>query len=225
MGKYFRFIFISFGFACVSLFINAGGSFAKSEDKSIVLRKKIEAQKPGTSLSIKGTGADSEHKRPALAPRSDFAENEDNDEVDNEAEEVLMADYKSANSKDFIYHPKGKIDPFEPLFKNASRKAEDVILAPQFPPKGHIPGDLEKIDLSQLKLTGVIITSNRNLGLVQEASGKGHIISTGTYIGTRGGRVSTILKDKVIIKETLETAQGKIVIQKSELKLGNKAKS
>jgi Tfp pilus assembly protein PilP len=80
-----------------------------------------------------------------------------------------------------------------------------------------------KIDLGQLRLTGIIMASDKNLGLVQEASGKGHIIARGTHIGTRGGRVWDILKDRVIIKETMISSDGRTVVQEKELKLRNKS--
>jgi len=70
-----------------------------------------------------------------------------------------------------------------------------------------------------MRPTGIIMASDRNLGLVQDASGKGHIITRGTHIGTRGGRVSDILKDMVIIKETLLTGDGRTVVQQKKLKL------
>jgi type IV pilus assembly protein PilP len=133
-----------------------------------------------------------------------------------------VADYSPQNQQPSSYNPSGKVDPFEPLFKKTSSKKEDIVLTPEPTPKGHVPGELEKIDLSQLKLTGIIIASNRNLGLVQEASGKGYVIAKGTHIGTRGGRVSAILKNKVIIKETMVSADGRTVIQQKELRLRNK---
>jgi type IV pilus assembly protein PilP len=79
--------------------------------------------------------------------------------------------------------------------------------------------DLEKIDLSQLKVTGVILAASGNRALVREASGRGHVISKGTPIGTHGGRVAGVLKDKVIVKERMKDLRGRFFFQEKELKL------
>ena len=81
---------------------------------------------------------------------------------------------------------------------------------------------LEKIDLSQLSLTGIILAVSGNKALVQEASGRGHVISTGTSIGIHGGRVTEVQKDRVIVKEKMKDVMGRIFFQETELKL-NKA--
>jgi Tfp pilus assembly protein PilP len=83
--------------------------------------------------------------------------------------------------------------------------------------KGTTP--LEKIDLSQLKLTGIILAVSGNKALVREVTGRGHVISEGTPIGTHGGRVAGVLKDKVIVKERMKDLTGRFFFQETELKL------
>ena len=65
----------------------------------------------------------------------------------------------------------------------------------------HTP--LQKADLSQLKLVGIIRASSRNRAMVEEASGRGYVIEKGTFIGINCGRVGRILKDRVIVDEPL----------------------
>ncbi len=221
MERYFKLSFIVFMTLCVSLSMAVSASLARSKDKPIVVRKKIEARSQKVSESFSETEAGGNNKVSVPGPKSDLAPLKDNEEVDDEIDEILVAMNSARNPDNFEYNPKGKVDPFEPLFKATTKKEEKITFTPKPPPRGHIPGDLEKIDLSQLKLTGIVMSSTKNLGLVQEASGKGHIIFTGSRIGIRGGRVSDILKDKVIIKETLENTRGQIVVQKKELKLKN----
>ena len=223
MGKYYK---IALNISCtISLIVlmTASHSLANSEDRPIVISKKIEVPEHISSQSDIDCEADTKLRRPAFAPRSDLAEIKETDEMDQEPDEILTAKYSSQDQQKSRYHPKGKIDPFEPLFKKVSNKKEDIVLTPKPAPEGHVPGDLEKIDPSQLRLTGIIVASDRNLGLVQEASGKGHIIARGTPIGTRGGRVSAILKDKVILKETMISNDGRTVVRQKELKLRNKS--
>ena len=63
---------------------------------------------------------------------------------------------------------------------------------------------LERIDLSQLKLVGIILASSGNRALVEESSGKGYVIKTGTYIGVNSGKVVKIRKEKVVVEEEFE---------------------
>lgn len=111
------------------------------------------------------------------------------------------------------YNPEGKIDPFKPLFQ----EKPDL---PRKRTRRRIPRTpLEKLSLSQLKLTAIILAPSGNRALVQEASGKGYVIKNGTYIGLDGGKVVDIVKGRVIIEEEIEDIIGKLTKRKRELKL------
>lgn len=113
------------------------------------------------------------------------------------------------------YDPLGKIDPFEPLFKD-----EPEVAPAESKREKRIPRTpLENIDLGQLKLVGVILASSGNRALVQEASGKGYIIKEGTYIGVNSGKVTEIQNDRVIVEEEIEDVVGKPTIRNKELVL------
>ncbi|HUV51235.1 MAG TPA: pilus assembly protein PilP [Anaerolineae bacterium] len=103
-----------------------------------------------------------------------------------------------------LYNPEGKIDPFAPLFKEEKPAAGDEE-ATGMGKEGicipHTP--LQKTDLSQLKLVGIIRASSGDRAMVEEASGRGYVIEKGTFIGINCGRVSRILKDMVIVDEPL----------------------
>lgn len=118
-----------------------------------------------------------------------------------------------------LYDPTDKIDPFMPLFKDEPEEKEED--APQSKKrKTRVPRTpLERIDISQLKLVGVIQAPSGDRGLVEEASGKGYIVSIGAYMGTNGGKVTEILKDRIVVEEEVEDILGKYTIRKRELKL------
>ena len=119
------------------------------------------------------------------------------------------------------YDPKGKIDPFVPLIKEekpkikaavaAAKKAERKKRKPTTP--------LERIDLTQLSLKAIIRAADGNKALVEEASGKGYIITKGTYIGVNQGTVIDIQKDRVIVEEEVESIQGDITLKTREMRL------
>lgn len=112
------------------------------------------------------------------------------------------------------YDPTGKVDPFEPLFREKpvlAKKKKREKRRPQTP--------LERIDISQLKLVGIILASSGNRALVEESSGKGYVIRKGTYIGTNSGKVVKINMETVIVEEEIEDVTGKIAVRKREIKL------
>ena len=120
-------------------------------------------------------------------------------------------------AKEKYYSRKGRNDPFEPFLHEpepqapAGSEAKLNQRVPQTP--------LEKIDLAQLKLTGVLRAENKTRALVQEVSGKGYIVDEGTYIGNKGGQVSKILKDRITVSEKALDVFGKITVVERELKL------
>jgi type IV pilus assembly protein PilP len=179
----------------------------------LVVRKKI-ANPEGMAIDSKKPNhvADADKTVP-LKPSADLSEPEG---VNQEKEAPVSASQKSAAEKP-IYNPSGKTDPFEPLLKDQPKIQTDK-LKPMMPARAQKTA-LEKIDLGQLKLTAVILASSGNKALVEEATGKGHIVSVGTFIGTQGGKVSDILKDRIIIEEKMKDIHGKIYVERKELKL------
>jgi Tfp pilus assembly protein PilP len=116
------------------------------------------------------------------------------------------------------YDPKGKVDPFLPLVKDEPASATVAkIRAKADPNRAKTP--LEKLDLGQLKLVAVIAAPTGNRALVEESSGKGYIIRTGTLIGLNSGKVVGIQDGKVLIEEEFEDVYGKTIIQKKEITL------
>lgn len=121
-----------------------------------------------------------------------------------------------------IYDAKNRIDPFEPLFKN--RKPEvsvqkDKPTKTKKKVKRRRLTPLEKISLDQLNLVAVVRTTKISRALVEDASGKGYVISKGTYIGLHSGRVIKIDKDSITIEENKENLLGEYTTQIRELKL------
>lgn len=222
MLNYVKFFNILLLLVCISLIFTSYDGFAKSLQKPVVIRKKIVPQNDVWATSAQSTAPASRSKLELLKPKSDISkipeEKEEEDGFEGQANMMAAAGY--SKSTEHVYDSAGKIDPFEPLFqeKADSVTAEDTPIIDDHPVKG----PLESIDTSQLKLTGIIYATGRNFALVQEASGKGHVIKKGTYIGTRGGKVTKILDKKVTIGEKWKDNKGNIYTQTSELKLLNK---
>lgn len=112
------------------------------------------------------------------------------------------------------YNPKGKIDPFQPLFK------DKPIVVSRKKRKRRVPRTpLERIALSQLRLVAIIRAPSGNKACVEESSGKGYIIKKGDYIGLNSGKVIQIRKDNIVIEEEIEDNLGELQTRQKEIKL------
>ena len=205
-------------FSCIiliSLFfsLSAFECWASPQKKPVVIRKKIHNQLGNAENSNNPSISISRAKKPALSPKSDISIIKSNSE-----RKALYSElsYKE-NLNQAPYNPKGKVDPFAPLFQDEPEIKKDP-LEPAIDRTGKLTL-LEKIELSQLRLTGIILAASGNRGLVQESTGKGHIVTIGTYIGARGGQVVSILKDRVIVEEKMKDFSGKIIVEQREIKI------
>ena len=114
-----------------------------------------------------------------------------------------------------VYNSVGKLDPFQPIFGH-----EPIKQAPKVHQTDCISNPvLEGVDMSQLKLTGIVMTERQPIALVQEADAKGHVITENMCFGRHGGKVERILNDRIIVREEMQDATGQIQVKKIELKL------
>lgn len=118
------------------------------------------------------------------------------------------------------YHAEGKIDPFQPMIKDEPAPAAPAANAAKPRRKKREPQTpLERLDLSQLRLTAIVRTASGYRALVEESSGKGYMVGVGTYMGLNGGKVVAIYKDRFVIEEELEDALGNVKTESREIKL------
>jgi type IV pilus assembly protein PilP len=113
-------------------------------------------------------------------------------------EPMKVAEKKESEKKEeaeYTYDPTGKPDPFKSFIRITAAKEHSrrVPLTP-----------LQKYEISQLNLVAIIATSEGNIALVEDATGKGYLLRKGTPIGRNDGKVKSILRDKVIIEEVYE---------------------
>jgi type IV pilus assembly protein PilP len=100
----------------------------------------------------------------------------------------------------YVYDPSGRRDPFEPLTTIKKPIAQqDVPLTP-----------LEKFDLGQLRLIGVIIGKGEPRAMVIAPDGKSYILKKGVKVGRNDGRVVGIKDDAVLVEERFFDFSGEI---------------
>ena len=102
-------------------------------------------------------------------------------------------------------------NPFEPLFQKKTGISVADIPDPRQQRKFLTP--LEKIDIGQLTLTGLIQAESGSRAILVDASGKGYVVKEGTYVGLNSGTVEKIESDRIVIVETKGVRQSKIVLK------------
>lgn len=90
----------------------------------------------------------------------------------------------------YAYSPIGKRDPFRSLFDQLAADDESQQLT-----------ELQKFEVDQLKLVGIITRVPNPYAMVEDPNGKGHTLRRGTLVGKNWGRISQITPDCVAIKE------------------------
>lgn len=107
----------------------------------------------------------------------------------------------------YVYRAEGKRDPFQPVVQvRMSAIPEPEQLTP-----------LQKFDLSQLKLIGIILGKGDPVAMVIAPDQKSYILKKGVKVGRNGGVVTSVKKDAVVILETYLDMMGKE--QQSEQKI------
>jgi type IV pilus assembly protein PilP len=90
------------------------------------------------------------------------------------------------------FSPAGKRDPFRPFTLNT--RIQDR-------PREHL-SPLERYDLGQLRLVGVVWHVKEPRAMVEDGTGLGYIVKVGTPIGANDGKVRAIKPNEIVIEET-----------------------
>ncbi len=93
----------------------------------------------------------------------------------------------------FIYDPKGRRDPFRPY--SEYRPDEGEISGPVLP--------LQRFDLDQLKLIGIIWDVSDPKAMFLDPNSKVHVVGKEERVGRNNGYVATIREGEVVVVEAL----------------------
>ena len=133
---------------------------------------------------------------------SPIAKKEKASSVEKKADPKAVAGQKEPEQKEgkeYSYNPSGKPDPFKPFIQITAKESRTVPLTP-----------LQRYEISQLKLVAIISAPDGNhIALVEDSTGKGYFLKKGTWVGSNDGKVTKILKDKVLIEEPYQDIFGK----------------
>lgn len=128
-----------------------------------------------------------------------------------------------------ITQPAGKQKPATEIFKFRLNRDDSKQIDSKVKPGKKIQSPLvtplEKIELKNLKLMGVMLSDSGNIAIIKDPNGKEYIISEGARIGVNSGRVIRILGQKIIIEEQLRDTNGDFIKVKKELTFEGERKS
>ena len=129
------------------------------------------------------------------------------------------ADEKNDETQIFVYENGGRRDPFRSLIlsqdeldrrereeaaaRQESEEEEEEETPPEFLPP------LERFDLSNLDLVGIIRTKKGNLAVVQAPDGHGYFLRKKTRLGRNKGAVVQIEADFIVIEEQHKNPLGR----------------
>lgn len=124
------------------------------------------------------------------------------------AEKTSKLDQAIEAQDSYAYNPIGKRDPFRSFLASGERAGDDV---PQTP--------LQRYEIDQYTLVGIIWGVERPRALVQDPEGVGHVMEVGTYIGKNWGKVTRISSESVVVTEEYQTMRGELVVNDIRLTL------
>lgn len=109
----------------------------------------------------------------------------------------------------FAYNPKALLDPFKPFIAPAAEAPpaaptagdEDLEAPPSEPQRPLTP--LQRMRVSEIEagLKAIMWGPLGRRAVIEDASGKGYIVSVGTPVGERNGVVSEIFNDHLVIQQ------------------------
>ena len=131
-----------------------------------------------------------------------------------------VADDAAAKEKKvaFSYSPIGKRDPFKSYIATMLQDPNREKKRPKSP--------TEEYEIGQYQLTGLLSGTSQPRAVLQDPSGKGHIVKIGTRLGRNGGRITRISSTEIMVVEEFRAPTGerkrvpiKIELPKKELGL------
>lgn len=132
-----------------------------------------------------------------------------------EAEETQEIHEAESSNQDeeadtYRYDPVGKRDPFSSPF---------TLVADARPSDSDPKTPLQRFELGQLRLVGVILNPEEPKALIEDSKGLGYVVMAGTLIGSSGGVVKSIEPRRILVEEIETDFYGERQRRERELKL------
>lgn len=131
-----------------------------------------------------------------------------------------LADDSGASDSNTMFQ--GIMDPFE--YEQRGRRDPFVQPIPDKPVEmGNVHGPLlplQKFELSQLALVGIIWDVKRPKAMIKDPTGITHVVGTNTKVGPHNGYIAVIREGEMVVVETQEQ-DGKLVSSAQVVKIAH----
>ncbi len=112
---------------------------------------------------------------------------------------------------EFDYEFEDRPDPFLPFFyfkRNDKKTRGEKIIDQKI-----VLTELQKYEPGQLTLVAVLAFQDKNIAMLEDETGEGHLAGQDTLIG-RHGVITSIEKNLLLVTETYKTTTGRTVVNK-----------
>jgi type IV pilus assembly protein PilP len=106
----------------------------------------------------------------------------------------------------YSYDPQGRRDPFQSMAKLLKLSQSRAELPP-----------LQRLELSDVKLIGIVSDASGYYGLIQTPDGKGYTVRVGTLMGTNNGTIKSIAEQRIVVAEPTIDITGKMTSRDIEI--------
>jgi Tfp pilus assembly protein PilP len=127
------------------------------------------------------------------------------DEAETEPAETAELEPPQEEEKFAAYRPKSERDPFKSFVTTRTTLPAPAARRTKVP---KIKTPLQRYSLDQLKVVGIIAGGKMKKALLEDDVGKGYVVSTGDAVGSEGGTITSIQKDRIIIESTYRDVLG-----------------
>jgi type IV pilus assembly protein PilP len=115
-------------------------------------------------------------------------------------DDLTIPEKKKEEPESPRFSPQGKRDPFRPVTMTARRVSHR-------PPRENL-SPLERFDLGQLKLVGVVWDIEEPRAMIEDSAGLGYVVKVGTPMGVNEGKVKAIGHSEIVVEEFYEDNHG-----------------
>ncbi|MCP3177420.1 pilus assembly protein PilP [Desulfuromonas sp. KJ2020] len=142
---------------------------------------------------LSGCGADNDTTKPSPKQKKTVAK------TPVKPKEATAPEEEVKEAPQYVYTAEGKRDPFKAIVQvqRVSLEAPEQLTP------------LQKFDLAQLKLIGIILGKGDPVAMVIAPDQKSYILKKGIKVGRNGGVVTSVEKDAVLVRETYLDMMGK----------------
>jgi len=110
------------------------------------------------------------------------------------------------STSDYQYQVDSRPDPFAPFVSGTAKK--NTVTPDEIVEDNEVLTGMQLFEPGQLTLVALLMTGGTTMAMVEDFTGRGYVVETGTKIGRRGV-ITEITEDKILITETAYTRSGK----------------